>query len=67
MLDSDGMLLGLSEACGWRWVPMLDTASKAVRKALRDVAMAHGGLDEDRATEWLRRLEAEKRLQCETW
>ena len=40
---------------------------KAVRKALVQLAVAHGGLDEERAGEWLRQLEREGRLQCETW
>jgi sulfite reductase (NADPH) flavoprotein alpha-component len=40
---------------------------KAVRKALRDVAVAHGGFDDDGAADWLRKLESSKRLQCETW
>ena len=38
-----------------------------VRKAMRLVAMAQGGLDEAAATAWLTSLEAGKRLQCETW
>ena len=40
---------------------------KAVRKALCGAAMAHGGQDEEAAREWLKKLEIDKRLQCETW
>lgn len=40
---------------------------KAVRKALCGVAMAYGGLDDAGAAEWLKQLEASKRLQSETW
>ena len=40
---------------------------KAVRKALCGAAMAHGGQDEEAVREWLKKLEIDKRLQCETW
>ncbi len=40
---------------------------KDVRKALRQLAATHGGLDEDATTELVKRLEARGRLQCETW
>ena len=40
---------------------------KAVRKALRQAAIEHGGLDEAAADDFMKRLEAQKRLQCETW
>ena len=40
---------------------------KAVRKALRQAAIEHGGLDEAAADGFLKNLEAQKRLQCETW
>jgi sulfite reductase (NADPH) flavoprotein alpha-component len=32
-----------------------------VDRALRDIAVAHGGLDEDRAAAWLKQLAAERR------
>ena len=40
---------------------------KDVRQALREVAMTHGGLEEVAAAQLVKTLEAEKRLQCETW
>jgi sulfite reductase alpha subunit-like flavoprotein len=40
---------------------------KDVRKALREVAVREGGLSETEAMELVQRLEASKRLQCETW
>jgi sulfite reductase alpha subunit-like flavoprotein len=40
---------------------------KDVRAALRQAAVEHGSLDEEAAEALLRRLEAQKRLQCETW
>ena len=40
---------------------------KDVRAALVCAAVDHGGLDEEAAEALLKRLEAQKRLQCETW
>ena len=40
---------------------------KAVRQALRVIALHYGGLDEPAATDFVKQLEACKRLQCETW
>ena len=40
---------------------------KAVRKALALVAQVHGGMDERKASDFIRMLEADRRLQCETW
>ena len=40
---------------------------KDVRQALREVAMTHGALDEEAAAQLVKTLEAEKRMQCETW
>lgn len=40
---------------------------KAVRRELRQAAMRHGQLDEEAADAFLSKLEAEGRLQCETW
>ena len=41
---------------------------KAVRKALKEVALMHGGCaDEAAADEWLKKMEVGKRLQFETW
>ena len=41
---------------------------KAVRKALKEVAIRHGGCpDEAAADEWLKKMEVAKRLQFETW
>lgn len=40
---------------------------KDVRKALREITEEHGGLDERAAAEFVKQLEASKRLQCETW
>ncbi|MCY1395057.1 Sulfite reductase [NADPH] flavoprotein alpha-component [compost metagenome] len=54
----------------WRWlqdgarVYVCGDASrmaKDVDQALRQVARTHGGLGEDAAAEWIRRLTAEKR------
>ena len=40
---------------------------KDVRKALRAVAQTHGAMDEEASAAFLKQLEAERRLQCETW
>ena len=40
---------------------------KDVREALVRAAVDHGGLDEAAAEALLKRLEAQRRLQCETW
>ena len=38
-----------------------------VREAVRDIVAEHGEMDTDQATRFLQRLEAERRLQEETW
>ncbi|KAL3910854.1 MAG: hypothetical protein SGPRY_008906 [Prymnesium sp.] len=40
---------------------------KAVRKAIRQVTIQYGSLDESSADAFLKELEARGRLQCETW
>jgi len=40
---------------------------RAVRAALVEAAVAYGGMGEDGAAAWLRALETQRRLQCETW
>ena len=40
---------------------------KDVRRALGEVMRAHGGLSEEEAKQAVQRLEAQRRLQCETW
>ena len=40
---------------------------KDVRAALAAAAREHGGLDAEAAEALLRTMEAQKRLQCETW
>ena len=40
---------------------------KAVRQALRVIAQQYGGFDETAAADFVKQLEARKRLQCETW
>ena len=40
---------------------------KDVRSALHEVAVLQGGLDDEEAAGFLKKLEAQGRLQCETW
>ena len=40
---------------------------KDVRWAVRRLATEHGGCDEEGAEAFVRQLEVQKRLQCETW
>lgn len=40
---------------------------KDVRKAIQAIAKACGGMDDDGAAQFLKRLEASRRLQAETW
>lgn len=61
----------------WRLLTLPDThvyiagaanqMPKAVRQALREIAEQYGGLDEATAADFVKQLEARKRLQCETW
>ena len=38
-----------------------------VRTAFEEVAVAHGGLSPDEAKQWMKKAEAERRYQVETW
>jgi hypothetical protein len=44
-----------------------DKMPKAVRKALQDVCLEHGGMDERASEEYLESLEKHGRFQEETW
>ena len=58
----------LRDSCTYIYVAgAANQMPKAVRAALAAAAMAHGGLSQDAALAMLARLEAERRLQFETW
>jgi len=58
----------LRDSCTYIYVAgAANQMPKAVRAALSAAAMAHGGLSQDAALAMLARLEAERRLQFETW